>query len=120
MNAVASAAEAKEAFRHLSMVTERFLNISLDYLGFMPHDSAFSRAVRRQKALVQLYPTSLAARCFRDLAERVLDSPGGFQPKGNIQFFWKRLLTGQPQPTSEALQVVPSKSENSDDEGVVS
>ena len=120
INAVASATEAKDAFRHLSMVTERFLHISLDYLGFMPQDAAFSRAVRRQKALVQLYPTSPAARCFRDLAERVMDRPGDFQPKGNIQFFWKRLLTGHPQPPSEALQVVPSKSDDSDDEGVVS
>lgn len=119
LNAVASATEAQDAFRHLSMVTERFLNISLDYLGCIPHDAAFSRAVRRQKALVQLYPTSLAAQCFHDLAERVMQSPGGFQPKGNLQFFWKRLLTRHPQPISEELEVVQSKSEDSDDEGVV-
>jgi hypothetical protein len=33
MNTVVSAAEGKAAFSRLSMVTERFLNISLDYLG---------------------------------------------------------------------------------------
>jgi flagellar biosynthesis protein FlhG len=119
MNAVSDATEATEAFRRLSMVTERFLNISLDYLGFIPHDAAFSRAVRQQQALLELYPTSCAARCFRDLAKRLLDIPGNSHPKGNIQFFWRRLLTGHLQPSSETVQVVCGGSEDSGDEGVV-
>jgi flagellar biosynthesis protein FlhG len=105
LNAVANAAEAKEVFRRLSTVAERFLNISLDYLGFVVYDAAFSQAVRQQKPLLELYPASVAAGCFRDLAQRVLETPGGGHNKGNIQFFWQRLLTrdGQPQ-SSEAGQ----------------
>jgi flagellar biosynthesis protein FlhG len=95
MNAVASATEAKEVFRRLSMVAERFLNISLDYLGFVLYDASFSQAVRQQKPLLELYPASVAAGCFRDLARRVLETPDAGHSKGNIQFFWKQLLTRQ-------------------------
>ncbi len=119
MNDVANADEAKEAFSRLSMVTERFLHISLDYLGLIPHDAAFSRAVRQQHALLELYPASPAARCFYHLAQRVLDIPGSSHPKGNIQFFWRRLLTGHPQPSSEALQTVHSGFDDLGDKGVV-
>jgi len=95
MNAVAHAVEAKEAFRRLNMVTERFLNISIDYLGCIPHDAAFSQAVRQQKALLEVYPGSAAAQGFRSLAQHLLATPKTAQPKGGIQFFWQRLLARQ-------------------------
>ena len=104
MNNVAHAAEGKESFRRLSLVAEKFLNISLDYLGFIPHDVAFSQAVRQQKALLDLYPGSSAAQGFRTLAQRLLHSPETAYPKGNIQFFWRRLLTRQMPPTLELAQ----------------
>jgi flagellar biosynthesis protein FlhG len=96
MNAVSSETDAKEAFRRLSVVAERFLNISIDYLGHILHDTSFSQAVRQQKALLELYPSSVAARCFHRLARQVLETPPTAHPKGNIQFFWQQLLTRQP------------------------
>lgn len=120
VNAVADAAEAKESFRHLSMVTERFLNVSLDYLGCIPHDNAFSWAVRQQKPLLELYPSAVSAGCFYQLARLMLDSPGRAHPKGSMQFFWRRLFTDTFPPASEALYVVHGGAEHSDDEGVLS
>jgi flagellar biosynthesis protein FlhG len=96
MNAVSSETDAKEAFRRLSVVAERFLNISIDYLGHILYDASFSQAVRQQKALLELYPSSVAARCFHRLARQVLATPRMAHPKGNIQFFWQQLLTRQP------------------------
>lgn len=101
MNNVRHAAEGKESFRRLSVVAEKFLNISLDYLGFIPHDTAFSQAVCQQKALLDLYPGSSAAHGFRTLAQRLLNSPETIYPKGNIQFFWRRLLSRQTPPAPE-------------------
>jgi flagellar biosynthesis protein FlhG len=100
LNAVANAAEAKDVFRRLSTVAERFLNISLDYFGFVVYDTSFSQAVRQQKPLMGLYPASVAAGCFRDLAQRMLEAPSMGHSKGNIQFFWQRLLTRSGQPQS--------------------
>ncbi len=102
LNAVANAAEAKDVFRRLSTVAERFLNISLDYFGFVVYDTAFSQAVRQQKPLMGLYPVSVAAGCFRNLAQRMLEAPSIGHSKGNIQFFWQRLLTRSGQPQSQS------------------
>jgi flagellar biosynthesis protein FlhG len=52
MNNVTHATEAKDAFRRLNLVTERFLNISIDYLGFIPHDISFSRRCASKALLV--------------------------------------------------------------------
>ncbi len=95
VNAVTTATEAREVFQRLSMVAERFLNVSIDHLGFIPYDKAFAKAVRQQRALLDLFPTSAAALCFRNLARQILELPDSHYPKGNIQFFWRRLLTRQ-------------------------
>jgi len=95
MNNVAHAKEAKEAFRRLHLVAERFLNVSIDYLGFILHDTSFSQAVRQQKALLDIYPSSVAAPGFRTLAQQLLTTPEAAYPKGGIQFFWQRLLARQ-------------------------
>jgi flagellar biosynthesis protein FlhG len=119
MNAVADDVEAKESFRRLSMVTERFLNVSLDYVGAIPHDNAFSWAVRQQKPLLELYPSTASAGCFYQLARHMLDSPGSTHPKGTIQFFWRRLFTDAFPPASEALHLLHGGADRSDDEGVL-
>jgi hypothetical protein len=95
MNNVAHANEAKQAFRRLHLVAERFLNVSIDYLGFILHDTSFSQAVRQQKALLDIYPSSVAAPGFRALAQQLLATPEAAYPKGGIQFFWQRLLARQ-------------------------
>jgi flagellar biosynthesis protein FlhG len=97
MNAVANAAEAKEAFRRLHMVTERFLNVSIDYLGFVVYDASFSQAARQQKPLLTLYPSSRAAPCLHQLAQRVLVTPDMTSSTGKNQLCWKQVLTSYPQ-----------------------
>jgi flagellar biosynthesis protein FlhG len=107
INAAANASEAKDVFRHLSLTADRSLNVSMDYLGFILHDTAFSQAVRHQKALLDLYPHTAVAQCFHSLVQRFLAlSVTPYYPKGNIQFFWRRLLArqlGQPLEVSEKL-----------------
>jgi len=119
INAVADDVEAEESFRRLSMVTEQYLNVSLDFFGAIPHDSAFSWAVKQQKPLLELYPATASAGRFYQLARHILDSPGRTHPKGNIQFFWRRLFTDLFPPASGALHLVYGGAERSDDEGVL-
>ena len=120
MNAVADEVEARDSFRRLSMVTERFLNVSLDYLGCIPHDQAFSWAARQQRPLLDLYPSAASAASFYHLAQLMLDLPCRIHPKGTIQFFWRRLFTDAFSPAPEAHDLVHSGAERLDDEGVLS
>ncbi|MFH1624588.1 MAG: MinD/ParA family protein [Pseudomonadota bacterium] len=92
VNCVVSANEAMSVFRKLSLVAERFLDISINYLGYIVRDENIPKAVRQQRVLGEAYPNSQANRCFDALAKRVCELPVPANSKGNIQFFLGHLL----------------------------
>jgi flagellar biosynthesis protein FlhG len=49
-------------------------------------------AVKRQKAVTELFPDSDAAQCFNTLAKRVIENKRQGRVKGNIQFFFRKML----------------------------
>jgi flagellar biosynthesis protein FlhG len=94
VNSVKNSQEGFEVFRRLSLVTERFLNISLDYLGYIPCDTNVQEAVKAQKAFVEIYPNGLAARQISEIAAKVLNPNN--HVKGTLQFFIGNLLATSP------------------------
>ncbi|NDY42706.1 MinD/ParA family protein [Dissulfurirhabdus thermomarina] len=85
--------EAQKVYRQLSAVADRFLGLlSLDYLGFIPQDEAIPKAVRKQKAVLELFPDAASSRVFRDLAKTLTQSRCDGHADGNIKFFWRKLL----------------------------
>jgi flagellar biosynthesis protein FlhG len=92
VNMAKDSEDALEVFRKLANVAGRFLDISLDYLGCVIKDEKVVEAVKRQKAVSELFPESEAAACFTTLAKRVIESTRHKRLKGNIQFFFRRFL----------------------------
>lgn len=92
VNSANGSAEAQEVYKKLSLTAERFLDISIDYLGFILRDDAVPTAVRRQRAVAELFPNAKASRNLSQLADRLLQTEPRVKVKGNIQFFWRRLL----------------------------
>jgi flagellar biosynthesis protein FlhG len=92
VNMAKDSEDALEVFRKLANVAGRFLDISLDYLGCVVKDDKLVEAVKRQKAVCQLFPESDAANCFTTLAKRVIENTRQTRLKGNIQFFFRRFL----------------------------
>jgi flagellar biosynthesis protein FlhG len=93
MNLVSSAEEAKAIFTLLASVADKHLDsISLDYLGYIPRDKYIPESIKKQRALLDLYPSSESSKFFKDLAKRVINSPIKSNLDGNIKFFWQRLL----------------------------
>ena len=84
--------EALDVYRKLTMVANRYLDISIDYIGSIPQDRLMVEAIRKQQTLVQLFPESRTSHAFEALARAVIQEPQTLEPKGSIQFFWKRLL----------------------------
>jgi flagellar biosynthesis protein FlhG len=86
--------EAEAVYRTLLKVTERFLGqeISLDYLGFIPHDKAVPQAVMKQKPVLALYPQAPASKAFVVLAQSLWESPRPSGSDGNLKLFWHRFL----------------------------
>lgn len=93
VNLVATGHEAKEVFRKIHKVVDRFLgSLSLDYLGYIPFDENIAKAVRCQKAALEIYPRSQASRSFMELAKLIAERPIPDRGNGNLQFFWRQLL----------------------------
>lgn len=84
--------EAVETFNKLSIVAERFLNLSLDYLGFLPFEKRIKDAIVAQKGFINLYPNSNFSRILGEVGARLLGSPPAGPVKGNVQFFLKKAL----------------------------
>jgi len=93
-NMVGGGTEARELFDNLRRVAERFLDITLDFMGFIPSDEWLKRAVRRQRSVVDAYPNCPASHAFRTLAHKVEGWGRPEGARGNLEFFVERLVSG--------------------------
>ena len=96
VNMVHSEAESMGVFRRLTMVADRYLNVAIDYVGYVPYDDYLKIAVSRQRAVVDLYPDAKASRSFTHIAQQMLQWPIDPHPKGAAKFFWRTLLASAP------------------------
>lgn len=91
-NRVRSSQEGEQLYGKLAKVTGKFLDLTIDYCGAIPEDDAVRKAVQRQKAVVQLYPSSPAGRAYCELARRVEKWPLPSAAEGHLEFFVERLI----------------------------
>lgn len=99
-NMVRNQDEGRDLFFKLSRAADRFLDVSLDYAGAIPYDEYLRRAVQKQRAVVEAYPSSKAAAAFKKLAVLADKWPIAEAASGNVQFFFERLIRTGP---AEAL-----------------
>jgi len=93
-NMVRSPQEGKHLFAKLTAVSDRFLDVGLEYLGSIPFDENVRKSIRKQKPFVQTFPRSPAAVSIKQLAKKVDEWPGPTSARGNIEFFMERLVQG--------------------------
>ncbi|NKF21706.1 MinD/ParA family protein [Solimonas sp. C16B3] len=96
-NQVHTPREAREIFENLRRVAERFLDVTLNNLGFIPHDDWLKRSVRRQRAVVDAYPAAASAQAFRALAKTAASWGLPLGARGNLEFFVERLVAADAQ-----------------------
>lgn len=84
--------EGTRLFRKLAAVCERFLEVSLFDLGYIPMDDNVRRAVQKQKALLEAYPDSKAALAFQRVADKVEAWRPKDTPEGGLTFFIEHLI----------------------------
>ncbi len=100
-NMVSGPQQGREVYDKLSKVTDRFLDVALDYMGHIPHDEHLQKAVKRQKAVVEAFPRSRAAQAFQTLSKKVNNWPQPTSSGGHLEFFVERLVSGS------TLEVLP-------------
>ncbi len=92
-NMVKNSQEGRALFTTLSGVCNRFLDVTLDYLGSIPFDDNVRKSVKKQKPLIEAFPRSPAALAIKSLAKKVQQWPVPRDASGNIEFFMERLVS---------------------------
>ncbi|MDH5602089.1 MAG: MinD/ParA family protein [Gammaproteobacteria bacterium] len=100
-NMVTGPQQGREVYEKLSKVSDRFLDVALNYLGHVPHDEHLQKAVKRQKAVVEAFPRSRAAQAFQTLSKKVNNWPLSTASGGHLEFFVEKLVSGS------TLEVLP-------------
>lgn len=97
VNSLLKPQDGEMVYRTMLRVTERFLGkeISLEYIGAIPHDEAIPRAVLKQQPVLSLFPRAKVSRAFHNLAQKIWESSPPADTGSNIKFFWRRLLQYQ-------------------------
>ena len=70
-NMVRNLGEAKQLHQKLARVSDRFLDVALDFMGMVPNDERLRQAIKRQSAVVDLWPSSRSGQAFKQLAGAV-------------------------------------------------
>jgi flagellar biosynthesis protein FlhG len=79
--------EALSVYTRLSNATNHFLNLPIEYLGYIPHDQNVSRAVRKQRLLAEIFSDSKASKSMSKIIEKLcLKQPEDYE-NGTIKFF---------------------------------
>jgi len=84
--------EGRSLFGKLSKVAQRFLDVSLTYMGAIPYDEYLRKAVQRQQAVVEAFPRSSSAISFGRLARKADAWPMPEVATGQMEFFIERLV----------------------------
>ncbi|MCB1921444.1 MAG: MinD/ParA family protein [Candidatus Competibacteraceae bacterium] len=92
-NRVVTAQEGRELFTKLVKVSDRFLDVTLNFFGSIPEDPQLRKAVQAQRAVVEAFPGSRSAEAFHRLATQVVSRwPMPRTASGYLQFFIERLI----------------------------
>ncbi len=92
VNMVTRPEEGREVFRQLQLVTDRFLDINIEYLGYVLFDGKVTKGIKCQKVVSELYPETHASRCFTDISKKIFNMSPLDLPKGGSNLFWQHLI----------------------------
>jgi flagellar biosynthesis protein FlhG len=91
-NMVRSAQEGRELYNKMCRVTDRYLDVTLGFMGAIPFDENLRKAVKAQRPVVQAFPRSRVAQVIRNLAKKIETWPQPDGANGQVQFFVERLI----------------------------
>ena len=92
-NQAQSAHQGRELFNKLARVSQKYLEVTLDFLGSIPYDEYLKKAVQKQATVVQSYPRSPASMAFRQVAKKAQQWPQPSTVEGHLEFFIERLVS---------------------------
>ena len=102
-NMTRNAGQGENVFRRLQRVTDRYLEVVLDFVGEIPEDNSMQKSIQAQRAVLEAYPSCPASRAFKRLASTASRWPLPSGPSGRLEFFLERMLV-RPAPRLQVLK----------------
>ncbi|MEM7291855.1 MAG: MinD/ParA family protein [Pseudomonadota bacterium] len=84
--------QGRDLFHKLTLATDRFLDVTLEFSGVIPYDDVLVKAVRQQRAVIDAYPRSRAGMAFKKLVQKIERWPTPTHAEGHLEFFVERLI----------------------------
>lgn len=92
INKVKHLQEGYSVFLKFQETILKFMNVNIEYVGYIPNDDYIAIAARENVAICDKYPTSPAAKALRDLHSGVIEWAQSTPDTGGIQYFFERLV----------------------------
>ena len=102
-NMVPSVQAGKDLYRKILQVTDRYLDVALDFVGAIPNDEYLRKAVQRQKSVVDAFPRCKSSLAFKKLAQKADSWPVPTTAGGRLEFFVERLMLASQTGTGVSL-----------------
>ena len=84
--------QGRELYNKLARVSEKYLDVALNFLGTIPYDDCLKKAVQKQKSVVESFPRSPSAMAFKQIAKKAQQWPVPKNMEGHLEFFIERLV----------------------------
>ncbi len=91
-NMTRSAQEGRDLYNKMCRVTDKYLDVMLNYIGSIPYDESMRKAIKSQRPVVHAFPRSRAAQTLKNLAKKADNWPVPNGASGHLQFFVERLV----------------------------
>ena len=94
-NMVESSAHGEQLFDQLYRVSNQFLDATLEYCGYIPHDEYLKKAIQQQQSVLDVYPQSRSSLAFSRIARQIDRWPKASYANGAVELFLERQLSNQ-------------------------
>ena len=75
VNKAGAETEARVIFDNMAKVANRYLAVSLDFMGFVPSDDKLRQSIRRGRPVIESFPDAASTAAFHRLAESLTRWP---------------------------------------------
>lgn len=93
INKTETAIEAQTAMQKLNNVSKKFLDIKLQFLGYVSNDALVSKAVKQQKPFTILYPDCIASKNLTEIAKKIMLDTASNVKNSGIKGFFNKFFT---------------------------
>lgn len=92
INRTDSEAESFAIYQNLYKVARQYLSVSLELIGYIQSDEKLRNATQLYKSVIEAFPNSQAAMCFKRLSHEIFRTSCPDKYSGGIANFMQRLI----------------------------